>query len=125
MEVDALLKERAHPLQDVITALRKLIRAADVTLVEEVKWNAPSYRLEEHLLTFQLARDDRVLVVFHRGAKVRAPSKRPPLEDPAELLSWKGTDRATVSFSTRAQVTKHKAAFTKLVRGWLDFARSA
>lgn len=125
MEVDALLEERAHPLQDVITALRKLIRAADVALVEEVKWNAPSYRLEEHLLTFQLARDDRVLVVFHRGAKVRAPSKQRLLEDPAELLTWKGTDRATVSFSTRAQVTKHQAAFTKLVRAWLAFARSS
>jgi hypothetical protein len=30
MDVDALLEERAHPLQDVITALRELIRAADV-----------------------------------------------------------------------------------------------
>ena len=124
-DVEALLAKRAHPLRSVIAALRTVIRAADAELVEEVKWNAPSYRLEEHLLTFQLSRDDRVLLVFHRGAKAKALAKRPTVADPSELLTWKGTDRAVATFASVAEVTKHKPALTKLLRAWVRLARSA
>ncbi len=115
-DVEALLAKRAHPLNSVIAALRKLILAADERLVEETKWNAPSYRLEEHVLTFQLAKDDRVMLVFHRGAKAKAAAKR--VNVVSELLTWLGTDRATVTFTSDAEVKKHKAALTKLVRAW-------
>lgn len=124
-EVEALLSKRAHPLSAVISALRKLILAADKKLIEEVKWNAPSYRLEDHLLTFQLSRDDRVLLIFHRGAKTKALAKRPVVADPSALLTWKGTDRAVAGFASVAEVTKHKPALTTLVRAWVALARSA
>lgn len=119
MDVEALLEKRAHPLTDVIEALRKLIRTADSSLVEETKWNAPSYRLEEHLLTFQLAKDERVLLIFHRGAKSKAPKTRLAVDDPQALLTWLGNDRATVAFTSLAEVKKQKAAFTKLVKAWV------
>ncbi len=123
MDVEALLQKRAHPLADVIAALRKLISAADKTLVEEVKWNAPSYRLDDHVLTFQLAKDDRVLLVFHRGATTKASRQRLDVADPSSLLTWKGTDRATAEFDSLAAVTTHKAALTKLVKAWVAAAR--
>lgn len=119
MEVEALLEKRAHPLGEVIEALRKLIRAADTSLVEETKWNAPSYRLEEHVLTFQLAKDERVLLIFHRGAKSKAPKTRLAVDDPSALLTWLGTDRATAEFTSLAQVKKQKTAFTKVVKAWI------
>lgn len=71
------------------------------------------------MLTFQLAKDDRVLLIFHRGAKAKAPAKRLDVDDPAELLTWKGTDRATAEFTSPAEVTKHRMALTKLVRAWI------
>lgn len=115
-DVEALLAKRAHPLSRVIASVRKIILAADSRLVEETKWNAPSYRLEDHVLTFQLSKEDRVMLVFHRGAKSKPPAKRVDVE--SELLTWLGTDRATATFTSDAEVKKQKAALTKLVRAW-------
>jgi len=119
---DALLRERAHPLTDVIEALRALLRKAEPLLEEHVKWNAPSYRHRgEDRITFQLRDDDRVRLVFHCGSKPSDPRRKEPLvEDPKGLLEWAAPDRGIASFRSLAEVKQGFAALTALVRNWLS-----
>jgi hypothetical protein len=35
-----------HPMKEGVEHLRGVIRAIDPRIVEEVKWNAPSYKLD-------------------------------------------------------------------------------
>lgn len=64
--VDAALDLRAHPLRAQIDRLRDITRAIDPAIVEEWKWNAPSYRIaSDYLYTFMLRPDDYLHLVFH------------------------------------------------------------
>ena len=53
-EVDALMAALDHPGKDGIELLRQAILGIDPRIREEVKWNAPSFRLEDHFATFKL-----------------------------------------------------------------------
>jgi len=44
--VDALMGALDHPMKEGVEHLRGVIRAIDPRIVEEVKWNAPSYKLD-------------------------------------------------------------------------------
>lgn len=70
VSVDEYLDRRAHPLRDQIDLLRKHTLAVDARIVEEWKWNAPSFRLgTDYLYTFMLRPDDHLhLVVHHPSA---------------------------------------------------------
>lgn len=119
---DALLRARAHPLGDVIQALRALLRETEPGLEEHVKWNAPSYRHQgEDRITFQLRDDDRVRLVFHCGSKPSDRGRTQRLvDDPAGLLEWAAPDRGIASFRSLAEVRQHASALAALVRRWLS-----
>ena len=64
-QVDAYMAALDHPLKPSVAALRKAILAVDKRIVEQVKWNAPSFRTaKDYLVTFNL-RDPTLLLVFH------------------------------------------------------------
>ncbi|KQP54069.1 DUF1801 domain-containing protein [Agreia sp. Leaf283] len=66
LSVDAGLDLRAHPLRDQIDRLRDITLAIDPAIVEEWKWNAPSYRIaNDYLYTFMLRPDEYLHLVFH------------------------------------------------------------
>lgn len=63
--VEAYLAALEHPMKAQVVALRKQILAVDPRIVEQVKWNAPSFRTaKDYLVTFNL-RDPSLLLVFH------------------------------------------------------------
>src|SRR5690606_9032775 len=103
---DEALAALDHPLRESIEALRAIIRAADRRLVEGVKWNAPSYSVDGHdRITFNLHAKDRVRLIFHRGARASAPSKRGRvISDAPGLLEWASDDRAIATFTTPEDV---------------------
>jgi hypothetical protein len=116
--VDAFVAKLRHPLEAEITVLRKLLRGADRRVVEEIKWNAPSYKLAEHFATFNLRKRDAIQIVFHTGAKRKATAKAPQIDDPQSLLQWLAKDRALVTL--RATDVKPKsAALRALVKQWI------
>lgn len=86
--VDAM----GHPRREQIERVRRAVLDADERLVESVKWNAPSYAIGEHLVTLRLRPGDRVEVILHRGASVRADAVAPVLDD--DHLDWRAPDRA-------------------------------
>lgn len=114
-----LLRRLDPPLRHEIDALRALILEVSPTIREVVKWNAPSYRAGAHdFLTFNLRTKDRIRLVFHTGAKVKAGATRPDIADPATLLEWLGPDRALVTLGADDVATK-RTALKALVRAWL------
>ena len=52
-DIDLLVAALGHPHEDAIQCLRMILREADRRVVEEIKWNAPSYRTTGHFATLQ------------------------------------------------------------------------
>jgi hypothetical protein len=117
-DVDALLASLAHPHENAIVRLRQLVLGAHPSVVEGVKWNAPSFATTEHFATFHLRAKQGVVLVMHFGAKQRA-GKRPVIADPAGLLAWVDHQRATITFADLADVEAKRKAFVSVIRSWV------
>lgn len=112
----ALLRAAAHPLADQIEIVRAAILAADASITEVVKWNAPSFRTTVDFATVHLRARDEVLLVLHTGAKAGA-RKRPTIADPSGLIERRADDRCLVHLG--ADVRGHRVALTAIVRAWI------
>ena len=116
--VDRFMLKLKHPHKAAIEALRHIISAADPSIAEGVKWNAPSFRTTEYFATTHLRGKDGVGVILHVGAKVReTPSFQ--VADPQGLLKWIARDRAIVTFAGVGDVKTHGSALQAIVRQWI------
>jgi len=73
--IDDYLAAFDHPLLDAITEVRAIVSAHSPEIVEQVKWNAPtfSYR-NEYLLTMHVKALDRVMLIFHNAVTPQVTS---------------------------------------------------
>lgn len=117
--VTAFLAALEHPHRAQIGELRAVILAADLAIREEVKWNAPSFRLADHFATFKLRPESTLQVVLHTGAKVRAEPLVMHIDDPAGLLAWVTPDRAVLTLRDPDTVAAHSDAVQGIVRQWI------
>lgn len=117
--VDACLAALDHPRTDEIRALRSLLLASDPRVREEVKWNAPSFRITDHFATFKLRPRDTVQVVLHTGAKARPQPPSLAIDDPRGLLTWPAKDRAVATFPGPEGAEADRDAFAAIVRQWI------
>lgn len=118
--VDAYMAKLKHPLSDVATAIRKAILAADKSIGEEIKWNAPAFfytgpmepfdpkEYRRHLVVFNFFRKDAIRLVFWRGD--RAGDKTGFLEGDYK----DGRRLATVG--SLADLAKHKKAIAAALK---------
>ena len=118
--VDGFMANLEHPNKPEIEALRQIIRGADSTIEEGVKWNAPSFRTTEFFATTNLRTKGGVGIIFHLGAKVRDIATL-PIEDPKNLLTWLGKDRAITTFADMKDVRDQRAALEDIVRQWIKY----
>lgn len=118
--VEAFLRALDHPLAAGIRALRKRILALDPRIGEGIKWNAPSFFLEDHFATFKLRPETKIFLVLHTGAKPKARAKPIVVPDPEGLLTWPAKDRALLTLASSAEVKKHGAAIDGIVRSWIS-----
>ncbi|WP_202975132.1 DUF1801 domain-containing protein [Xanthomonas arboricola] len=119
MSVQSFIDALDHPLKREIVAIRQLLLSADPTISEEIKWNAPSFRTTEHFATMHLRATTAVQLIFHLGAK---PGRKVPADaiaDPQGLLTWHGTDRASLSFSGAADLALKHDALLAIIRQWI------
>ncbi|MBL9203498.1 MAG: DUF1801 domain-containing protein [Opitutaceae bacterium] len=120
VEVDAFLATLNHPHVDAIKELRRVIRAADASIGEGIKWNAPSFRTTEWFGTTHLRAKDGVGLILHCGAKVRdLPELASRIADPEHLLHWLGKDRAMVTFTGLKDLKSKSAALQAVIRRWI------
>jgi len=117
--VDQFMAKLEHPHKSAVVELRRIICAADPSIAEGVKWNAPSFRTTEYFATTHLRTKDGIGIVLHLGAKVReTPAFQ--VDDPRGLLKWLAKDRALVNFAGVEDVKAHEAAIQAIVRQWIQ-----
>jgi hypothetical protein len=117
--VEDFLGALVHARKAEIETLRGIIRAADPTLGERIKWNAPSYAPgDEDRITFRLQPGERVELIFHRGAAKRAPDGF-AFADESGLLKMLTPDRGVVVFADAADVDAKATRLAALVRAWV------
>lgn len=112
-DVDAFMRTLQHARKQDIEKARAIIRAVSASIHEEIKWNAPSYRVGDvFFATFHLRAKD-VQVVFHTGAKVKAkPKTFARAEVPGLRQEWRGNDRCVVTVDD-------VAALAPFVKAWI------
>jgi hypothetical protein len=118
------LSNLQHPLLHEILLLRQLILEAGFPLEEQIKWGCPSYALlGEDKITFNFPpKQDRILLVFHRGAKVKDPIPHRLIDDPQGILLWKTNDRAIATFTDSKSIHAQDKALTQVIKDWLQKA---
>ena len=84
--VDAYMQALKHPLADLAAVLRQTILAADPSIGEEIKWNAPTFfftgpmepfspkEYRRHLVVFNFYRKDCIRMVFWHGDRANDKS---------------------------------------------------
>jgi hypothetical protein len=118
--VDDFMGTLEHPHKPAVAALREIIRAADPSIAEGIKWNAPSFRTDEYFATTHLRAKVGIGLILHLGAKVRDDAAV-RIEDPDGLLAWLGPDRAVVHFADVDEVLAREHALQRVVRQWIAF----
>lgn len=120
--VEELLAALDHPQKPAILAVRTLVLGAAPGITEHVKWNAPSFRTTEDFATFHLRAKSGVQLVMHLGARPRPDSAvRSALVDPENRLTWKGPDRALLTWPDLAAVRAQADTLQAIVRQWITF----
>jgi len=109
-----------HPLCKEIEAVRRIVLGASASIVEGVKWNAPSFRTKkEWFATLNLRSKDSLQLIFHLGAKARPDLKAFKVADPSGLMKWLGPDRAMVTLGAGPDIVANKKALEAIVRAWI------
>lgn len=119
INVDAFLDALAHPGIANIRIIRAAILALDARIDEEIKWNAPSFKLDDHFATFRLHPPENLQLVLHTGAKPMKPPKQFILEDKNQLVKWAAPDRCVINVGNRDANSEHCGWVVSLVRQWL------
>ncbi|WP_201291489.1 DUF1801 domain-containing protein [Arthrobacter zhaoguopingii] len=118
--VTAFLRDLRHPFKEVIGVLRSEILALDPGITEQIKWKAPSFGFAgTDRVTMNLRPTDRLQIVLHRGAKVRADVAGFQFADESGLVQWLARDRGTVSFASADDAEKKREDFLRLVDRWM------
>jgi hypothetical protein len=118
-DVATFLRTWTHPLKRELELVRHLILDAGPSIREGIKWNSLSFRTTDDFATLNGPRHtERVMVILHTGAKAKGVQMRGQIDDPAELLAWRGADRALVTFEDARDLRTRSAAFQAIVRSW-------
>ena len=114
------VRNLAHPKKVEMDAVFTLIRNADPAISDGIKWNAPSFCVDEYFATTNIRSQDCVQIILHLGAKVRADiTDQIRIADPQGLLQWLGRDRASVKFRDMAEIKSNGPAFQSVIRQWI------
>ena len=121
--VEQLLSLLDHPDSGLINEVRALVMQTEPTLVEGVKWNAPSYALNGNdIITFNFRNYGAVSLIFHTGPKGKDTKTGNRLfEDSSGLVEWVADKRFVVKVGDGRFLQTHAAAINKLVQTWVTY----
>ncbi|MCB0745528.1 MAG: DUF1801 domain-containing protein, partial [Ignavibacteriae bacterium] len=74
--VNEFMENLDHPFKDGVELLRNVIKNSNKNIVEEIKWNSPSYKIDFHFATFKLYPPKNIQLVLHTDAKVKEKPKK-------------------------------------------------
>ena len=123
-EVDDFMLVLAHPLKAELEAVRRVILGTDTAIAEDIKWNAPSFRVGEYFATANIRGKDAIQIVFHLGTKVKDGSTAGmDIDDPKGLLEWHAKERASMKFRDMKEIKANTSALKDIVRQWIAYLR--
>jgi len=120
VSADGFMKQLEHPHKAGFNRLRKLIKGIDPRIVEEIKWKAPSFKLDEHFATLKLYPPTQIQIILHRGAKVKKDNKEFTLPDPHGIVQWPAPDRCVISLGNNKQARVLEPDVETLIRLWIQ-----
>ena len=119
-DVTQFLANLNHPRKPAIEAARRIILDIDPGISEAIKWNAPSFYIDDHFATFKLAPRDTFQLILHTGAKPKESPSDIKIDDPEKLLKWAAPDRCVTLFEDLQDVQNKTTAITAIVKQWIS-----
>lgn len=105
--VDDYMAKLDHPFKAEVQAIREIILGVHPGIIEQVKWNAPSFRYKDYIATFNLRTNEHVHLIFHNPSIASIQH---------EILEGNYPDRRMTYFTSMADVEAKKAALEYVVR---------
>jgi len=120
-QVESFMSCLDHPLKEIVTSVRALILSSSDKITEHIKWNAPSFCVDEvDKITFNLYKREYIMLVFHKGAKAKSSAGKEPLfKDDSGLLEWVANDRAVLKLVSIQDVNSKMDQLKKLTNRWI------
>jgi len=105
---------------EMVDALRTIIYRSHCDLEEGIKWNAPSFSINNRdRITLGIDPKGGVRVVLHRDAKVNDIGDF-KFEDVDRLARWPAPDRGVISFKCAAEINQVRSTLEALFRRWIE-----
>ncbi len=126
-QVLAFIQQLEHPLKQEVQEVRKIILQLDSQITEHIKWNAPSFCInDEDRITFNFYGANKFRLVFHCGSKKKTQkeSKEKLINDDSGLLEWVAGDRATITITSIEDLNEeNKINLKKIATKWIEATR--
>ena len=123
--IDAYLSDVPDPARAALGELCRIVASSDERVRAEIKWNAPSFTIDEHFATTGLLKAGGVRLVLHTGAKRRGAKRVLVIDDPEKLLDWKDTDRALIVLADVDDVRRNETALRAILQEWIAQTQGA
>lgn len=117
--VRAYLDRTPEPAAAALAELCRIIADSDPRVRAEIKWNAPSFAIDDHFATTGVLTSGGIRLVLHTGARRTAPARALVVGDPEKLLDWKDADRAVAVFADADDVRRNEEALRVILAEWI------
>ena len=114
-EVNLYMQALEHPLKKEIEFVRKIILESNPNILEQVKWNAPSFRHKYDFVTFHVRSLDKVHLIFHHPYIVQINSP---------LLQGDYKDRRMVYMKNKVEIDAASKELQRIIRQWVELVEA-
>ncbi|SFF17527.1 protein of unknown function (DU1801) [Paenibacillus algorifonticola] len=120
------LQQLEHPLKTEIEEVRKIILGINDQVSEHIKWNAPSFCMNnQDRITFNFRVKEGFRLVFHCGSKKTTYENKGPLfKDETELLDWVTGDRATIHITSASDFEDKRNKLIEVATKWIEVTKN-
>ena len=120
LTVESFMEALEHPHKTAIQELRAFVRSIDSRINEEVKWNAPSFYLEDNFATLRVHPAPILQLVLHHGSKKHATPKLFQVVDPEGIVRRAAMDRCVITFASLADARSKMTPLRTIIVSWIQ-----
>lgn len=107
-QVDEFMEKLDHPFKAEVQLIRQIIKNLNQDIIEQIKWNAPSFSYKgEYLVTFNLWEKRKIHLVFHNPMISGVKSK---------LLEGNYENRRMAYFADKKDIEEKRAALENVLK---------